>query len=59
MRSDLDAETVALGLETVVLALLMAGEPRRSTPAAHELLEARAAGVVEVLDAALRPAGTG
>jgi AcrR family transcriptional regulator len=57
VRPDLDPATAALGLETVVLALLMAGE--QAAAGAPELLEARAAGVVEVLDAALRPAGAG
>jgi AcrR family transcriptional regulator len=53
VRTDIDPQTVALGLETVVLALLMAGE--QAAAGAHELLEERASGVVAVLDAALRP----
>jgi AcrR family transcriptional regulator len=53
VRPDLDPATMALGLETVVLALLMAllqvGEPD------PELTAARRASVVAVLDAALSP----
>jgi AcrR family transcriptional regulator len=53
VRSDLDPVAVALGLETVVLALLMAllqvGEPD------PERTAARRASVVAVLDAALSP----
>jgi AcrR family transcriptional regulator len=48
VRTDIDPDAIALGLETVVLALLMTGvhvEPD----------EARSAGVLAVLDAITRP----
>jgi AcrR family transcriptional regulator len=50
VRRDLDPEATALGLETIVLALLMA-----SLQAGPEATADRAAGALAVIDAALRP----
>lgn len=51
VRADLDAEAMALGLETIVLSLLMASLATRPEATAD-----RAAGALAVIDAALRPA---
>jgi AcrR family transcriptional regulator len=50
VRADLDAAQLAFGLETIVLALLMA-----SLQAGPEAITDRAAAALAVLDAALRP----